>query len=662
MRSIKPKEKQQNGIQNIFFRWVLQLNTLLLLLIFLISVPAEAQDRIPFTILHTNDEHSHLIPHPVVDHHPERENPAIGGFARLAGKVNEIRQEKEQSGEPLLLFSGGDFIGGPSFGWLALSGHAAELTLMQEISYDAVVIGNHEFDFGTEVLAEYLAAAGYPEAHERTVVLGTNHLIPEDHPLAEADIKTTVVKTLDNGLKVGVFGLIGDDAISKTAFPEPVEFRNYIEAAEEAVAELKAEGAELIISVNHSGEIEDQILAREVEEIHVIVGGHFHTPLYEPIVEGETVIVQAGSYTEYLGRLELYWLTDENKVEIRNPEYENPFLIRLDSSVEPDREIAERVRMYEQELNALVGEMTGGFVNDIHQTIMHSRFSLNRAYKQESAIGNFITDAMRIETGRAIGERVDVAVQANGAIRGSIRPGTMPWSEGEVSFYDLMITTGLGSGPDGKPGYPVAAFYLTGEEVRRAMEVSVLLSEMLMDNYFLQFSGASMEYDPKRALWLTVPVIDQPIPSSRSVLNASLYEGEGIQQEDGMRPLERGDDRLYRVVTDYYIAGFLPMVGDLLPSMEIVFKNEGGDEIKLDDAIVMQNGRELKVWQTVAEYAMSFEENGEGVSQIPETYRQTGSRLVKVEGRSLWFWPMVGLILLIGGLMALLFRKRKLRK
>ena len=104
------------------------------------------------------------------------------------------------------------------------------------------------------------------------------------------------------------------------------------------------------------------------------------------------------------------------------------------------------------------------------------------------------------------------------------------------------------------------------------------------------------------------------------------------------------------------------MVGDLLPSMEIVFKNEEGEEIALDDAIVMQNGRELKVWQTVAEYAMSFEEKGEGVSQIPETYRETGSRLVQVEGRSLWFWPKVGLILLIGGLMALLFRKRRLRK
>lgn len=634
------------------------------LLPLLLVLPAllPAQDKIPFTILHTNDEHSHLIPHPVVDHHPELENPAIGGFARLGGLVKQIRDEKEAAGEPVLLFSGGDFLGGPAFGWLSMHGHAAELNLMQKIGYDAIVLGNHEFDFGTEVLASYLSAAGYPEAHKQTAIFGTNHIIPEDHPLHEMEVRNTVLKTLENGLKVGIFGLIGEDAISKTASPEPLTFQHYLDAAEAAVKELKDLGADVIISVNHSGEMEDHNLASNVSGIDVIVGGHFHTPLHEPILAGSTVIVQAGAYTEYLGRLELNWLPDQQRVEIRNRENENPFLIRMDHTTPVDPEIEREVERYEQILSGWVADLTGDSITDIRQTIAASGFPLNRAHKQESAIGNFITDAMRIVTGEAIGDRVDVAVQANGAIRGSINPGSMPWSEGEILFYDLMTTTGLGGGPDGNPGYPIVSFYLTGDEVRRAMEVSVLLSEMLMDNYYLQFSGAGMEYDPARALWLTVPIIDQPLPSSRSVLKASIFEGEGIQHREGMRPLERGDDRLYRVVTDYYIAGFLPMVGNLLPGLEIVFKNSRGEEIDLDDAIVMRNGRELKVWQTVAEYAMSFEENEEGVSQIPETYRETGTRLVQVEGRSLWFWPMVGVVLVVGGLAALLYRRRRLRR
>jgi len=636
------------------------LKRLLFLSVLLLSASQlHAQDKIPFTILHTNDEHSHLIPHPAVDDHPENENPTVGGFARLGGMVKQIREEKEAANEPVLLFSAGDFLGGPAFGWLALNGYAAELDLMQKIGYDGIVLGNHEFDFGTEVLASYLETAGYPAAHEQTAILGTNHQIPEDHPLHDAEVRTTVMRTLDNGLKVGVFGLIGEDAISKTAFPEPVTFRNYLDAAADAVESLKQEGADIIISVNHSGQIEDQILAREISGIDVIVGGHFHTPLYDPIIEGNTVIVQAGAYTQYLGRLELNWLPDEQRVEIRNHETDNPFLIRLDHTVPVDSAILDDVNQYERILSEWVGEMTDGRVADIRQTVMRSEFPLNRAHKQESAIGNFITDAMRIVTSEVTGSRVDVAVQANGAIRGSITPGSMPWSQGDVSFYDLMVTTGLGSGPDGNPGYPIVAFYLTGEEVRRAMEVSVLLSEMLMDNYFLQFSGASMEYDPNRALWMTVPVIDQPLPSSRSVISAKLFEGDGIQEEGAMRPLHKSDQELYHVVTDYYIAGFLPMVGELLPSLGIEFKNSRGEVIELDDAIVMQNGSELKVWQTVAEYALSFGD-GEVAGQIPEEYRDVGNRLVRVDARSLWFWPLVGVVLVVCGLAALLYRRRRL--
>jgi 5'-nucleotidase/UDP-sugar diphosphatase len=82
-------------------------------------------------ILHTNDMHSELIPHsPAVDYRPGEENAAIGGFARLATAVDEIREEKRKEGEPVLLFDAGDFLGGAPFAWLALNGSAAELTIM----------------------------------------------------------------------------------------------------------------------------------------------------------------------------------------------------------------------------------------------------------------------------------------------------------------------------------------------------------------------------------------------------------------------------------------------------------------------------------------------------------------------------------------------------
>jgi len=97
-----------------------------------------------FTILHTNDEHSHLIPIPAVNDHPEYRNLAGGGIARLAGAIERVRIEKRQTGESVLLLSAGDILGGPAFGWLALQeGLAPELNLFQAMGYDAVTIGNH---------------------------------------------------------------------------------------------------------------------------------------------------------------------------------------------------------------------------------------------------------------------------------------------------------------------------------------------------------------------------------------------------------------------------------------------------------------------------------------------------------------------------------------
>src|SRR3989304_101931 len=172
-------------------------------------------EELYFCILHTNDMHSELIPHsPAVDYRPEEESPAVGGFARLATAVDEIRENKMKEGEPVLLFDAGDFLGGAAFAWLALNGYAAELTLMQRMGYDAVAIGNHEYDYGADVLAQYLLQAGYPEAQQKKLVLASNTEAPPEHPLAASSLyRKTGMFELEKGLKVGVFSLIGKDAI-----------------------------------------------------------------------------------------------------------------------------------------------------------------------------------------------------------------------------------------------------------------------------------------------------------------------------------------------------------------------------------------------------------------------------------------------------------------
>ncbi|MEX0944639.1 MAG: bifunctional metallophosphatase/5'-nucleotidase, partial [Balneolaceae bacterium] len=611
-------------------------------------------DRLRFTILHTNDEHSHLIPHPAIDDHPDRINSAIGGFARLAGAIHEIRNQKESIGEPVLLLSGGDILGGPVFGWLPLmEGVAAEISLFHLLGYDAVTIGNHEFDYGADVFAGYLKTAGYPDANEKTIILGSNTRPPAEHPLSEVGIQNRFIKELPNGLKLGVFGLIGYDAINKTAFPGPVEFDDPIETAKKMVEELIHEGADILISVNHSGVKEDRLLAEAVPEIDVIVGGHSHTPLYEPIIVGKTVIVQAGSYLSYLGQLELEWLTQEKRVSVLNHESATPFLKLLDSTVIPNEVVAEEVERIEWLLNDWIAVLTDQTIIDIRQPVAGSKFTIEGGrFQRETPMGNYITDAMRYSAERVTGKNVDIAVQASGAIRSNIKPGVEEWSEGKISFYDLIMSTGLGSGDDGLPGYPMVSFYLTESEVHKALEGSVLLSELRDNAYFLQFSGLSAAYDPDRAVLLKIPFSDKPIPTYRSVLSVSLDEGD-----DTFRSISSNSDELIHVVTDKYVAGFLPQIGEILPQLIIQLKDESGHPIELDDTVIMENDRQLKVWQAVLDYTLSHQVRMLDLPEIPERYETTENRLRQVPTLPLWVWPLI-ILVLITATAFWLFRKK----
>ena len=625
-------------------------------------------EELYFCILHTNDMHSELIPHsPAADYHSEEEDPTIGGFARLATAVDEIRENKMREGEPVLLFDAGDFLGGSAFAWLALNGYAAELTIMQKMGYDAVVIGNHEYDYGPDVLAQYLLQAGYPEAHQKTLVLASNTEAPPAHQLAAQNLyRNTGMFELENGLKVGVFGLIGKDAILVMGETGDVQFLDQHEAARQAVDELKEQGADVIVAITHSGVDEDRELAREVPSIDVIVGGHCHTALYKPILQGTTIIVQAGSLGMYLGQLELAYNSNTGEVRVRNEENDRPFLIPIDSSFAFHPEIDALVQEYTLILDAYIDEMTDGKFNDIMSTVARSDFVLsNDPPLGDTPLGNFVADAMRVVAQEVSGKRVDIAGQANGSIRNSIVPGTMEHSGGNISFYEIVEATGMGHGLDGYPGCPIASVYLIGEEVRRLLEVTILLQEFIGDSYFLQFSGLRYSYNPANAVLWTVPFINLPIPTTRAVTRAELYTGDGIQPTngEGYIPLKRGDEELYHLVTDAYLLFFLPMVTDMLPQLEIVPKNADGEPVPLEriDELIIHHadGRELKVWEAVVMYAAAQLSGVDGVPRIPDYYEGVAGRINKI-----WTFPLVGWLILIlavtgAGIVFLLLRRRK---
>jgi len=626
-------------------------------------------DEITFTILHTNDEHSALIPHsPAVDHDPEDpEDPTVGGFARLATAIEEIREEKE---EDVLVFNAGDFLGGSAFGWLAPEkGHAPELELMQDMGYDAAVIGNHEYDYGTQVLARYLMDAGYPEMHDETPILASNTEAPADNPLAENDLyRDTALFELEDDVTLGTFSLIGDHAIDVAPYTDDLDFSDQHDTARKMVEKLEGKGADIVVAITHSGLQEDRELARDVDGIDIIVGGHCHTALYEPVQEGETIIVQADSLVRYLGILELSYHPETDNLRILNEDKDRDHLIPIDNRFEPDQEISDRVEEYKEHLNDLISEKTDNRVEDVKETVARSDFKMYKdPPKQETPLGNFITDGMRLVTGNVTGERVDVTVQANGNIRGDIVPGSTPHSEGNISFYEIAEVIGLGYGEDGYAGYPMVSFYLTGEEIRNVLEMAVLLEELMCDTYFLQFSGLRYEYNPENAVLFTVPFSDTPIPTGRAVSDAQLFTGEGIQPADEdheeYTSLDRNDETLYHVATDKNVLSSLPRFGDMVSRLEVEPKDAQGKTIPEEDfdqfIVHREDGSELKVWETVMEHAASMPEGEAGTPEIPEYYEETSDRINQT-----WSFPYIWLIYIIlivaaGGTVLLVRRWRK---
>lgn len=617
------------------------------------------ENELYFTILHTNDEHSALLPSPLTDFHPVERDNTIGGFARLSRLVNDIRTVKEDEGEPVVLVSAGDYVGGSPYSWLIPEGEAPELSLMQQIGYDIVTIGNHEFDYGPETLARYFQASGYPEAAEKTAVVASNMKFPANHPLAGMGVTEVQVVSLDNGLRLGFFGLLGSEAAELAAKKDPVEITDPADAAALAVQTLQEIDADVIIAVTHSGLEEDLAVAKSVPGIDVIVSGHCHTALEEPLIEGETVIVQSGVRLQYLGVLELAYNPADGNIRVRNSDNGQPFLEPIDDTIPKDPALSASIDHYTKKLNNLVVGLTDEKVNDIKDIILSSDFTLQAGPPlQEAIFGNFVTDAMRLKVEDKTGEKVDFAFQANGVIRGDVIPGEMAHSLNMISFYDLVTTIGLGVGYDGNPGYPLVSVYLTGNEVYRVLELSAILTELFGDTFFLQTSGLRYNYDPGRAILFELPFVNIPLPSFRAVLEVEQFTGSGLQGDNpaDYRPFPRSDDNLYHVVSDYYVLSFLPLIEEQLPFYTVVPKNRSGDEISIEEGIIQTGNKELKFWQAVVDYAISLPPGEEGIARVPDYYSATGTRINQIKTTPLLLWPALALAAIA---VILLIRRRR---
>ncbi len=567
----------------------------LIFTILLTNIKASVND---VTVLFTHDMHDNFEPFNI-----ELDNKVVerGGFARL---YSAILKEREIDNEALLI-DGGDYSQGTLFQSIFAT-HAPSLRLMGMMGYDATVLGNHEFDFRTQGLANHLNSA-LSSGDDLVDILSSNTNYDVEN---KSDGLNQLKKAVEeygvkdykivekNGVKIGMFGLMGYEADSNAPMAE-VEFLDYIEEAKRVTKLLKAENVDMIVALSHSGtssnpkQSEDEILAKEVGDIDVILSAHSHTLLEEPIVINNTTIVSAGRYGQNLGKLVVENTGERWKVK----DYQ---IIPIDKSFEENEEVKNKVEEFKLAVNDEYLAKYGLGFNDI---LANSPFSFTPASMltsgfEEEPIAHLIGDAYinsikEIEKDDYI--PVDVAVVPSGVLRDSI-------VEGNLTVSDIFNILPLGVGKDEISGYPILSVYLSGKELKLAAEIDASISPILSFAK-LYLTGMSYTFNPNRIIL-------------NKVTDVNLWDGIDTNTE-----IE--DDKLYRVVADLYTAQMLGVVNDQsFGLLSIVPKDINGNPVTdFEDHIVYNNNdEELKMWISLSDYLKSFDKNEEDISVIPSKY------------------------------------------
>ncbi len=567
------------------------------------------------TIIHTNDLHSHILGFsPNIDYRPDRtgEDATRGGWARVA---TVIKREKEKRNNPVLVLDAGDFLMGSLFHMIARE-EAVELQLMRDMGYDGLTLGNHEFDLQPKGLARILHSAaakgGMP------AIIFSNAIFSQESDRDDAleevfnrgMVKPYVVLER-GGMKIGIFGLMGKDAAEKAPFASPVKFRDPIEVSREMVKVLREkEKVDMVICLSHSGvqdpksRSEDEILAKKVQGIDVIVGGHSHTRLEKPITMNSTLIVQASAYGNCVGVLDLLW--DQGKVKQKNYR-----LVDIDSSIPGDTALQRKVESF---LDTIDQDVLRGLNLSSKKVIGQTSFDLTLV-EDESNLGNLIADSLRWYVNKHDYDpqdpltKVVVAIESNGVIRDNLLRG----KTGALAVCDVFATIPLGIGMDDTMAYPLITCYFHASEIKKALEVLTSVYPRKGNSYYLQVSGLKFTYNPRRVIFDRV---------------TNIWLGS---EEEGYVPLDYSESNknLYRMATNIYNAAFLKVVGNYTYQiLNIIPKDRRGspvaDLVALRvDADKSQAGiQELKEWIGVMEYIKSFPDtNGDGLPDIPDKYR-----------------------------------------
>ena len=466
---------------------------------------AKTAGKKTFTILHTNDLHSNLVGMaPAADYTPLtlNDDKTRGGFARLATKIRERKAATEGLG-PVIVLDAGDFSMGTAFA-AATRETGAELRLLAMLVFDVTTFGNHDFNLGPEGTAASIGAA--VDAGQVPVILATNTDFSAPAASLEGLQKLGAAGRIRNyhviergGIRFGIFGVLGREAAIYAVSAAPVTFTDPIEAAREAVATLRdTEKVDVVIAVSHGGvrrnpdgtftEGADIHLAAEVPGIDVVVGGHSHTVLTNPImVNGRTPVVQAGHNGRYLGELRV--TIDGDRLSVDSFQA-HP----IDDTILGDAAVSQVIEGFKKRVTEVVFAPRGFAIDQPLARIEKDLTNLSSDLAASTILANLCTDAFRKAT------RAQIALTTNGLMRNGLTRG----NTGVQTVYDVFAVAPLGAGVlDTTPGSTLVTGYLTGQEIKNVLEFGLAGSPARPGDYFPRASGMRFAYDPAR------PTFDQ---------------------------------------------------------------------------------------------------------------------------------------------------------
>lgn len=441
-----------------------------------LPVEPEASENFKLSVMHVNDTHAR-----------------VENFPKLMTAVNDFRAT---SSESLLLHSGDAFTGTLYFS--EFKGQA-DIQYFNELGFDAMTLGNHEFDLGSspeghKALADFIKAANFPIVSANVdftkdanfTGLFTDLISSEPE---NGKIYAGMVKEI-NGEKVGIFGLTTEETESVSS-PGKVTFENYIKEAEKAVKAFEGMGINKIIALTHIGfddsaEIDnDQILAKSVPGIDIIVGGHSHTKLEKPFIvdtntvgekKDATVIVQAGEQANYLGTLDVEF--DEQGVVVA---HEGQLIDVAKLAADPKG--TEMLAQYKEKVDVFASNEIGVTLTEpLTNPRKNTTADTASVRNSETVLGNIITDGMLAKAKSFTGKNVVMALQNGGGIRSEIPAGKVTLGQ---AITVLPFTNTL------------AVMDITGADLLEAFEFSVRQAPE-ENGGFLHVAGAQLVYDSSK--------------------------------------------------------------------------------------------------------------------------------------------------------------------